>query len=117
MKIITRGNIDISQVEKLLCIINEVSTKKEKSNYNKIIKGIEDLLKEFKADLKKFPNTKEASWLRKFYTDKIKSNNAIIFKNKCSKCLGTGKLDWIENVVGKKPMYNDGTSMTNISFT
>ena len=51
------------------------------------------------------------------YTDKIKSNNAIIFKNKCSKCLGTGKLDWIENVVGKKPMYNDGTSMTNISFT
>ena len=48
---------------------------------------------------------------------KIKSNKGIIFKNECPKCQGTGKLDWIENVVGKKPMYYDGTSIPNISFT
>ena len=26
--------------------------------------------------------------------------------SKCFSCNGTGKLDWIENVIGRKPEYN-----------
>ncbi len=29
-------------------------------------------------------------------------NVANHFKPPCSKCLGTGKVDWIENITGKK---------------
>lgn len=27
-------------------------------------------------------------------------------EKECDKCLGAGKLDWIENVVGKRPQYD-----------
>jgi len=37
--------------------------------------------------------------------DQCKGNGDSITYNPCSKCLGSGKLDWIENVVGKK--YNE----------
>jgi len=37
----------------------------------------------------------------------VKSKRDYTFKKTdllvCSKCLGTGKLDWVEKVVGKKP--------------
>lgn len=51
------------------------------------------------------------------YIDKIPSDNFHVFKERCPKCLGAGKLDWIENVVGKKEMYYDGTCFTNVGIT
>ena len=38
------------------------------------------------------------------------------FEYVCSKCQGDGKLDWVENVVGKKVKYIDGTSVSNINI-
>ena len=44
-----------------------------------------------------------------------KCNGTGVYYNKydistftCSKCLGEGKLDWIENIVGKQNKYNWG---------
>lgn len=34
---------------------------------------------------------------------------------RCQKCQGGGKVDWIENIVGKKPEMNFGSSSTSIS--
>lgn len=39
---------------------------------NKIIKKLENTLKEFKKDLKQIPKTEESELVRKFYNDKIK---------------------------------------------
>ena len=35
-----------------------------------------------------------------------------MYKDVCPKCQGTGKLDWIENVLGKKPQFH-GTSSSS----
>ena len=50
------------------------------------------------------------------------SNNSstCIDSYKCFKCHGTGKLDWIENIVGKKfskPILNEWFSVSNANPT
>lgn len=41
------------------------------------------------------------------YLKKKSSKSYSLIGIKCPKCLGTGKLDWIENVVGKKIDLSD----------
>ncbi len=45
-------------------------------------------------------------------------------RRSCPKCLGDGKLDWIENVVGKRPRYGysggsgeSGSSLSSSSLS
>jgi DnaJ-class molecular chaperone len=50
------------------------------------------------------------------FTNKIQKDKIGLFKYTCPKCKGRGKLDWIENVVGKKVTYFDGSSEVNINI-
>jgi len=47
---------------------------------------------------------------------KLQGDKVGLFKYVCSKCQGDGKLDWVENVVGKKVTYVDGTSLGSINI-
>ena len=49
------------------------------------------------------------------FLKKIKSENISIYKDVCPKCHGAGKLDWIENVIGKKPSNNSSSSTSGMS--
>jgi len=42
------------------------------------------------------------------------SGTSWIYTTPCSKCQGQGKVDWVENIVGKKPLYgSDSSSSVN----
>ena len=51
------------------------------------------------------------------FVDKIKSDNTSLYKGSCPKCHGTGKLDWIENVLGKKPDHHSSSSSGTSSLS
>jgi len=54
-------------------------------------------------------------WLKKFFANKSgiykcdACNGTGMIKSMCSKCQGTGKLDWVEKVVGKLAPANPTT--------
>ncbi|MCK5613597.1 hypothetical protein KAR91_67635 [Candidatus Pacearchaeota archaeon] len=44
------------------------------------------------------------------------SGKSWIYTTLCSKCQGHGKVDWVENIVGRKPALIDTTGSNNVSF-